>query len=58
MKEKKRKGKYANTHLSPFVFALQMKMHAFSLEAWCKLCVNVKRKQETLQMQTGRPPFA
>jgi len=37
VKEKKRKGYYANTYLSPFVFAPQMKMQAFSLEAWCKL---------------------
>jgi len=37
VKEKKRKGQNANTHLSPFVFAPQMEMLAFSLEAWCKL---------------------
>ena len=34
---KKRKEKKANIYLSPFVFAPQMKMQAFSLEAWCKI---------------------
>ena len=34
--ENRRKGKIANTCLSPFVFAPQMEMQAFSLEAWCK----------------------
>ncbi len=27
----------ANTHLSPFVFASQMKIQVFSLGAWCKI---------------------
>lgn len=33
---KKKKGQNANTYFPPFVFASQMKMQAFSLEAWCK----------------------
>ena len=37
VKEKRGKDKNANTDLSPFVFAPQMKMQAFSLEAWCKI---------------------
>lgn len=36
MKEKKKKGQNANTYFPPFVFASQMKMQAFSFEAWCK----------------------
>ena len=36
MKEKKKEGQNANTHLSPFVFASQMKMQVFLLEVWCK----------------------
>ncbi len=34
VKEKKKKGKIANTYHTPFVFAPQMKMQAFLLEAW------------------------
>ena len=34
---KKKEGQNANTHLSPFVFASQMKMQAFSLEDWCDI---------------------
>ena len=36
-RKKEERIKNANTDLSPFVFAPQMKMQAFSLEAWCKL---------------------
>jgi len=36
-KGKKEERIYANTDHFPFVFAPQMKMHAFSLEAWCKI---------------------
>lgn len=37
VKEKQGKDKNTNTDLLPFVFAPQMKMQAFSLEAWCKI---------------------
>ena len=34
---KKEERKNVNTHLSPFVFALQMKIQVFSFETWCRI---------------------